>query len=49
MKYVQLGAAYYFNKNFAVDAAYKINMLKDDHNYGLTTDDQAVLGATYQF
>lgn len=49
VKYVQLGVAYYFNKNFAVDAAYKINMLKDDHNYGFKTDDQTVLGATYQF
>ncbi len=49
VKYVQLGAAYYFNKNFAVDAAYKINLLKDDQNFGFATDDQAVLGATYQF
>ncbi|WP_368299514.1 porin [Kluyvera sichuanensis] len=49
VKYVQLGAAYYFNKNFAVDAAYKINLLKDGNNLGLATDDQTVLGATYQF
>ncbi|MFU0922536.1 porin [Kluyvera sichuanensis] len=49
VKYVQLGAAYYFNKNFAVDAAYKINLLKDGQNFGLATDDQTVLGATYQF
>ena len=49
VKYVQLGAAYYFNKNFAVDAAYKINLLKDGNDFGFKTDDQTVLGATYQF
>ncbi|HCI6022668.1 TPA: porin [Klebsiella quasipneumoniae subsp. quasipneumoniae] len=48
VKYVQLGAAYYFNKNFAVDVAYKINLL-NSHTLGLDTDDGAVLGATYQF
>lgn len=48
VKYVEIGAAYYFNKNFAVDAAYKINLLKSN-TLGLDTDDGAVLGATYQF
>lgn len=49
-KYVQLGAAYYFNKNFAVDAAYQINLLKEDSEaVGFNTDDHVVLGATYQF
>ncbi|ECZ5235294.1 porin [Salmonella enterica subsp. enterica serovar Enteritidis] len=49
-KYVQIGASYNFNKNFAVDAAYKINLVKDYlQDYGISTDDSVVLGATYQF
>lgn len=49
-KYVQLGATYNFNKNFAVDAAYKINLVKSNlADYGIATDDSVVLGATYQF
>ncbi|HAV1601528.1 TPA: porin [Enterobacter hormaechei subsp. xiangfangensis] len=47
-KYVQVGASYNFNKNFAVDAAYQINLLKDD-GVGFDTDDHVILGATYQF
>ncbi|EDY2029998.1 porin [Salmonella enterica] len=47
VKYAQVGAAYYFNKNFSVDAAYKFNLLKD--NSPFASDDQAVVGATYQF
>ncbi|EDL8063768.1 hypothetical protein CTA21_16585 [Salmonella enterica] len=46
-KYVQVGAAYYFNKNFSVDAAYKFNLAKSDATPAV--DDEAVLGATYQF
>ncbi|EAM1616284.1 porin [Salmonella enterica] len=46
-KYVELGAAYFFNKNFSVDAAYKFNLAKSSDTPN--TDDQAVLGATYQF
>lgn len=50
VKYVELGATYYFNKNFAVDAGYKINLLGDEaKTLGIATDDQAVMGVTYQF
>lgn len=50
VKYVELGAAYNFNKNFVVDAGYKINLVNDElAQYGIATDNQAVLGATYQF
>lgn len=50
VKYVELGATYYFNKNFAVDAGYKINLLGDEaKQYGIATDDQAIVGVTYQF
>ncbi|VGQ11499.1 Outer membrane protein C [Klebsiella variicola] len=49
-KYVQLGAAYTFNKNFVVDAAYKFNLVKNElKDYGIVTDDQFIVGATYQF
>lgn len=46
-KYAQVGAAYYFNKNFSVDAAYKFNLAKSADTPAV--DDQAVVGATYQF
>lgn len=49
-KYVQVGVGYNLNKNFVVDAGYKINLLNDDlSGYGINPDDQMVLGATYQF
>lgn len=49
-RYIQAGVGYSFNKNFAVDVGYKINLLNDDlSGYGINPDDQAVLGATYQF
>ena len=49
-KYIQAGVGYNFNKNFAVDAGYKVNLLNDDlSGYGIGTDDQAVFGVTYQF
>lgn len=50
VKYAQVGAGYYFNKNFVVDAAYKFNLVKDDvKQFGISTDDQFIVGATYQF
>lgn len=49
-KYVQVGASYYFNKNFNVDAAYQINLLdKELSTVGFDTADHVILGATYQF
>lgn len=49
-KYIAVGVGYNFNKNFLVDAAYKINLVdKDLAQYGINTDDAVVLGATYQF
>ena len=50
-KYIQIGAGYNFNKNFLVDAGYKINLLDGDNGTGVDvkTDDSVVLGATYQF
>ncbi|WP_333855217.1 porin [Leclercia sp.] len=49
-KYVQVGVGYNFNKNFLVDAAYKINLVDSElSQYGINTDDSFILGATYQF
>ncbi|MCO5784602.1 porin [Citrobacter meridianamericanus] len=49
-KYIQAGVGYNFNKNFMVDAGYKINLLNDSlSGYGISSDDQAVFGVTYQF
>lgn len=48
VKYTSVGASYYFNKNFSVDAEYKINLVKDN-TLGIATDDQFGAGVTYQF
>lgn len=49
-KYIQVGVGYNFNKNFLVDAAYKVNLVDSElSQYGINTDDSVVLGATYQF
>lgn len=42
VEYVQFGSAYYFNKNFSVDAAYQLNLVNED-------DNTTIVGATYQF
>jgi predicted porin len=53
VKYVSVGANYSFNKNMSTAVGYKINLLDKTDNYamaqGLRTDDQVVLGVTYQF
>ncbi|WP_289483616.1 porin OmpC [Enterobacter sp. E105B] len=52
MKYVDLGATYYLNKNFAAFADYKINLL-DENSFnqaaGISTDDIVSVGMIYQF
>ncbi|ENB7197699.1 porin [Enterobacter bugandensis] len=54
-KFIQVGATYYFNKNFNVWADYYINLLDKDTDYakvvgGLNgNDDMAAVGVTYQF
>lgn len=53
-KYVEVGAYYYFNKNFNVYVDYQINLIDDDayaRNVGIVNgrDDQVALAATYQF
>ena len=52
LKYVDVGATYYFNKNMSTYVDYKINLL-DDNNFtraaGINTDDIVALGLVYQF
>ncbi|EGQ6090464.1 porin OmpC [Salmonella enterica subsp. enterica serovar Oslo] len=53
VKYADVGATYYFNKNFSTYVDYKINLLDDDDNFyadnGINTDDVVALGIVYQF
>ncbi|ENU0860839.1 porin OmpC [Citrobacter amalonaticus] len=52
LKYVDIGASYYFNKNFKAFVDYKINLL-DDNSFtraaDISTDDIVALGLVYQF
>ncbi|ROS15482.1 outer membrane protein N [Raoultella sp. BIGb0399] len=53
VKYADIGATYYFNRNMSTYIDYKINLLdEDDHFYsdnGISTDDVVALGLVYQF
>ncbi|WP_348908564.1 porin, partial [Escherichia coli] len=52
VKYVDVGATYYFNKNMSTFVDYKINLLdKNDFTktLGVSTDDIVAVGMTYQF
>ncbi|AMO50390.1 outer membrane pore protein E [Kosakonia oryzendophytica] len=49
VNYIDVGATYYFNKNFSAMVDYKINQLKDDNKLGLANDDIVAVGVTYQF
>lgn len=52
LKYVDVGATYYFNKNMSTYVDYKINLLdKNDFTKatGITTDDVVGVGLVYQF
>ena len=53
VKYVDVGATYYFNKNMSTYVDYKINLLDSDDQFykdaGIATDDVVALGLVYQF
>ncbi|MDA8480926.1 porin OmpC [Citrobacter sp. Awk 4] len=52
LKYVEVGATYYFNKNMSTYVDYKINLLDDNrftNDAGISTDDIVALGLVYQF
>ncbi|WP_409075463.1 porin OmpF [Pantoea sp. C3] len=49
VKYIDVGATYYFNKNMSTYVDYQINQLDDNNPLGLATDDTVALGLVYQF
>lgn len=53
VKYISLGAFYYFNKNLTTVVDYKINLINDknkfDEKYGIDKDNLVGLGLVYQF
>ena len=53
VKYPDVGATYYFNKNMSTYVDYKINLLDEDDSFyaanGIATDDIVALGLVYQF
>ena len=53
VKYVDIGATYYFNRNMSTYVDYKINLLDEDDSFysnnGISTDDVVALGLVYQF
>jgi outer membrane pore protein E len=49
VKYIDVGAYYYFNKNMSTYVDYKINQLDDNNKLGLKTDDVIAVALTYQF
>jgi len=49
VKYIDVGAVYYFNKNMSAFVDYKINQLDGDNALGINNDDIVAVGMTYQF
>ncbi|WP_413722395.1 porin OmpF [Sodalis sp. RH23] len=49
LKYYEVGATYYFNKNMSTYVDYIINKVDDNNKLGMGTDDTVALGLVYQF
>ena len=52
LKYIEVGATYYFNKNMSTYVDYKINLVDENEftrQAGIGTDDIVALGLVYQF
>ena len=53
VKYLDLGATYYFNKNMSTYVDYKINLLDGNDTFyqenGINTDNVVAMGLVYQF
>ena len=49
VKYIDVAATYYFNKNMSTFVDYKINRLKSDNALGINNDNIVALGLVYQF
>ncbi|XTZ37552.1 phosphoporin PhoE [Salmonella enterica] len=49
VNYIDVGATYYFNKNFSAMVDYKINQIDSDNTLVSANDDIVAVGVTYQF
>ncbi|WP_413734457.1 porin OmpF [Sodalis sp. RH21] len=49
IKYYEIGATYYFNKNMSTYVDYIINRLDDNNELGISSGDTVALGLVYQF
>ena len=53
VKYMDIGATYYFNKNMSTYVDYKINLLDGNDSFyannGISTDNIVAMGLVYQF
>lgn len=49
IKYFEVGATYYFNKNMSTYVDYIINQIDSDNALGIASDDTVALGLVYQF
>ena len=53
VKYIDVGATYYFNRNMSTYVDYKINLLDGNDKFyednGISTDNIVALGLVYQF
>ncbi|VYT89757.1 phosphoporin PhoE [Metakosakonia massiliensis] len=49
VEYIDVGATYYFNKNFSAMVDYKINQIDSDNPIVTSNDDVVAVGVTYQF
>ena len=49
INYIEVGAAYYFNKNMSTYVDYLINQIDGDNKLGVSNDNIVALGLVYQF
>lgn len=49
VKYFEVGATYYFNKNMSTYVDYIINQIDDDNALGVNSGDTVAVGLVYQF
>jgi outer membrane pore protein E len=49
VKYFEIGATYYFNKNMYTYVDYMINQIDDNNKLGVSSDDIVAVALTYRF
>ncbi|WP_275957945.1 porin [Rosenbergiella nectarea] len=49
VKYIDVGASYYFNKNMSTYVDYRINQLSNNNKLGINNDNIVATGLVYQF